>query len=89
MYCSALVQYPYHGVPCSLLAGIAVKLTAHREKEREQVEALLASQKHLTSNVRTLINSEHTRAAASGLHVKHDMALACRTLQHTTNAWNC
>ncbi|WIA43756.1 hypothetical protein OEZ86_010181 [Tetradesmus obliquus] len=36
---------------------VSNKLVAHKEKEREHVEALLASQKHLTSNVRTLINS--------------------------------
>lgn len=36
---------------------VSNKLIAHTHKEREHVEALLASQKHLTSNVRTLINS--------------------------------
>jgi hypothetical protein len=53
------------------------------------VEALLASQKHLTSNVRTLINSKHQAAAGSGLHEqRHSSGL--QTLQHrNTTAWNC
>ncbi|KAF6258011.1 hypothetical protein COO60DRAFT_1626613 [Scenedesmus sp. NREL 46B-D3] len=47
-----------HTQLCTVVSHeIAEKLTAHKEKEREHVEALLASQKHLTSNVRTLINS--------------------------------
>jgi hypothetical protein len=61
-----------------MVAGIAAKLTAHKEKEREHVEALLGSQKHLTSNVRTLINSKHKGAAAFA-SVAQLALLACDT----------
>jgi hypothetical protein len=45
-------------------AAISSKVAQHRREEQQQVDALLASQKHLTSNLRTLINSESTAASA-------------------------
>jgi hypothetical protein len=89
VYIAALPFAPY--IMCChklLYTGLAAKLTAHKEKEREQVEALLASQKHLTSNVRTLINSKHKAAAGSGLHVRK-IGLACKTLRNpNSSAWS-
>jgi hypothetical protein len=41
-----------------VLAAIGSRMQHHMEQEQQQVDALLASQKHLTSNLRTLINSE-------------------------------
>lgn len=43
-----------------LTEAIGSKMQHHRQQEQQQVDALLASQKHLTSNLRTLINSLDT-----------------------------
>lgn len=57
-------------------AAISSKVAQHRREEQQQVDALLASQKHLTSNLRTLINSE---CIASGTQQAQHTLMRVRT----------
>lgn len=67
-----------------LCAAISSKVQHHRHQEQQQVDALLSSQKYLTSNLRTLINSKcsHSwRPQLGVLIVQRDAAFPVTSLQ--------